>query len=181
MKMLEKSTPPVTTPIGGMMMSSTSDLTMVEKAAPMMTPTAMSMTLPRSANSLNSFSIAAVPRKTFRALSAGSLQLAMFGRQSKPVPVTALPVCNGRLNWYLVGGAPLLEGGSYGVGTARTRSSPLEDASPCHFHSSCRVRFRPCGRGVRAATRRDRLLALPAWLLSPGAGAPDRHGRARLL
>jgi hypothetical protein len=59
MKMLEKSTPPVTTPIGGMMMSSTSDLTMVEKAAPMITPTAMSITLPRSANSLNSFSIAA--------------------------------------------------------------------------------------------------------------------------
>jgi len=25
---------------------------------------------------------------------------------------TALPVCNGRLNWYLVGGAPLLEGGA---------------------------------------------------------------------
>ena len=54
MKMLQKSTPPVTTPIGGMMMSSTSDLTMVEKAAPMMMPTAMSTTLPRSANSLNS-------------------------------------------------------------------------------------------------------------------------------
>ena len=65
MKMLEKSTPPVTTPIGGMMMSSTSDLTMVEKAAPMMMPTAMSMTLPRSANSLNSFNIAAFPLKTF--------------------------------------------------------------------------------------------------------------------
>ena len=63
MNMLEKSTPPVRTPIGGMMMSSTSDLTMVEKAAPMMTPTAMSMTLPRSANSLNSFNIAGFPRK----------------------------------------------------------------------------------------------------------------------
>jgi hypothetical protein len=40
MKMLLKSTPPVMTPIGGMMMSSTSDLTIVEKAAPMMMPTA---------------------------------------------------------------------------------------------------------------------------------------------
>ena len=59
--MLEKSTPPVTTPMGGMTMSSTSDLTMVEKAAPMMMPTAMSTTLPRRANSLNSFSIAAPP------------------------------------------------------------------------------------------------------------------------
>jgi hypothetical protein len=33
---------------------------MVEKAAPMMIPTAMSTTLPLSANSLNSFSIAAL-------------------------------------------------------------------------------------------------------------------------
>src|SRR6478752_9033650 len=38
-------------------------LQMVENAAPMMMPTAMSMTLPRSANSLNSFSIAGCPRK----------------------------------------------------------------------------------------------------------------------
>src|SRR6476646_763925 len=43
-------------------------LQMVENAAPMMMPTAMSMTLPRSANSLNSFSIAASPHKTFKAL-----------------------------------------------------------------------------------------------------------------
>jgi hypothetical protein len=52
--------PPVMTPIGGMMMSSTSDFTMVEKAAPMMMPTAISTTLPLSANSLNSFSIGAL-------------------------------------------------------------------------------------------------------------------------
>jgi hypothetical protein len=58
--MLEKSMPPVMTPIGGMMMSSTSDFTMVEKAAPMMMPTAISTTLPLSANSLNSFSIGAL-------------------------------------------------------------------------------------------------------------------------
>src|SRR6476659_7611153 len=43
-------------------------LQMVENAAPMMMPTAMSMTLPRSAKSLNSFSIAASPHKTFKAL-----------------------------------------------------------------------------------------------------------------
>src|SRR5690606_303661 len=42
--------------MGGMMMSSTSDFTMVVKAAPMMMPTAMSSTLPLRANSLNSLS-----------------------------------------------------------------------------------------------------------------------------
>jgi hypothetical protein len=44
----------------GMTVSSTSDFTIVENAAPMMMPTAMSMTLPLSANSLNSFSIGAL-------------------------------------------------------------------------------------------------------------------------
>src|SRR5262249_37944569 len=68
-----------TTPIGGVMISSTSDLTMVEKAAPIMMPTAMSITLPRSANSLNSFRIAIACKLPF---SSGP-QLAMFGRQSK--------------------------------------------------------------------------------------------------
>src|SRR5579872_103289 len=41
----------------GVMMSPTSDCTMPLKAAPMITPTARSMTLPRSANFLNSSSI----------------------------------------------------------------------------------------------------------------------------
>ncbi len=40
--------------MGGMMMSFTSELTMLPNAAPMMTPTARSATLPRNANSLNS-------------------------------------------------------------------------------------------------------------------------------
>ena len=51
---LEKSTPPNNTPIGGMMTSLTSELTIFPKAAPMMIPTAMSTTLPRMANFLNS-------------------------------------------------------------------------------------------------------------------------------
>ena len=47
--------------MGGMITSATSDLTMVPKAAPMMMPMAMSSTLPRMANSLNSFSISVPP------------------------------------------------------------------------------------------------------------------------
>src|SRR5580765_8025707 len=58
---LVKSTLPVNMLIGGMMMSATSDATMVPNAAPMMMPTAMSITLPRIANSLNSFSITDPP------------------------------------------------------------------------------------------------------------------------
>ena len=50
----EKFTPPVSTPMAGMMMSLTSDVTILPKAAPMITPTAMSTTLPLMANSLNS-------------------------------------------------------------------------------------------------------------------------------
>src|SRR6476469_7642047 len=49
--------PPVTAPITGMIKSPTSEFTIPEKAAPMMTPTARSTTLPRSANFLNSSSI----------------------------------------------------------------------------------------------------------------------------
>src|SRR5512132_2777348 len=51
-----KSMPPIASPIGGMMMSLTSDVTTVPNAAPMMTPMARSRTLPRIANSLNSLS-----------------------------------------------------------------------------------------------------------------------------
>src|SRR4029077_18981165 len=45
----------------GMMMSPTSELTIPPKAAPMITPTAKSTTLPRMANSLNSLSIFPLP------------------------------------------------------------------------------------------------------------------------
>lgn len=41
--------------MGGMITSFTRDVTIVLNAAPMMIPTAMSTTLPRMANSLNSF------------------------------------------------------------------------------------------------------------------------------
>ncbi len=46
--------PPIASPIGGMMMSLTKELTIVVKAAPRMIPTARSTTLPRIANSRNS-------------------------------------------------------------------------------------------------------------------------------
>src|SRR6201992_501103 len=85
----EKSTPPNASPIGGMMMSLTSELTMPVKEAPMITPTARSTTLPRMANFLNSanrdmglasFEIA------LKANRAGSRQQAAVGS-----PDTALP------------------------------------------------------------------------------------------
>src|SRR5471032_511496 len=53
-KKLAKSTPPSAKPIGGMMTSLTSELTMPVKEAPMITPTARSTTVPRTANFLNS-------------------------------------------------------------------------------------------------------------------------------
>src|SRR5690606_19892101 len=52
--MSEKSTPPSSRPIGGMITLSTSEVTILPNAAPMTTPTARSTTLPRIANSLNS-------------------------------------------------------------------------------------------------------------------------------
>src|SRR6266487_2051248 len=57
MNLFEKSRPPVSRPIGGMMMSLTKEVIMEPKAAPMMTPTARSIALPLTANSLNSFHI----------------------------------------------------------------------------------------------------------------------------
>ncbi|MNC90501.1 hypothetical protein D3C83_66070 [compost metagenome] len=54
---LEKSTLPSRSPIGGMMTSLTSESTILPNAAPMMMPTAISTTLPRIANSLNSLSM----------------------------------------------------------------------------------------------------------------------------
>ena len=55
-----------------MMTSLTSELTIVPNAAPMMMPTAMSSTLPRMANSLNSLSMVAVLRRAASA-APGSL------------------------------------------------------------------------------------------------------------
>src|SRR5438874_3915320 len=48
--------PPTMTPITGMTMSATSDEMILPKAAPMITATARSTTLPLTANSRNSFS-----------------------------------------------------------------------------------------------------------------------------
>src|SRR5689334_1944916 len=55
MKRSAKFTPPMTLPIGGMMMSLTTEVTTLPKATPIITPTARSTTLPLRANSLNSF------------------------------------------------------------------------------------------------------------------------------
>src|SRR5438309_10479867 len=52
-----KFTLPIALPMGGMMMSLTIEVTILPNAPPMMMPTAMSTTLPRIANSLNSLTI----------------------------------------------------------------------------------------------------------------------------
>ena len=51
----EKSTPPIKSPIGGIMTSATSELTTLVITEPTMIPMAMSIALPRSAKSRNSF------------------------------------------------------------------------------------------------------------------------------
>src|SRR5580658_7148401 len=56
-KRFEKSTFPRMRPKGGIKMSPTSDVMIFPNDAPMMMPTAMSSTLPRIANSLNSLNI----------------------------------------------------------------------------------------------------------------------------
>ena len=50
------TSPPAMTLMSGLMMSFVSDVTIAVKAPPMMTPTAMSITLPRLMNSSNSLS-----------------------------------------------------------------------------------------------------------------------------
>src|SRR5690348_2069619 len=57
MNRLAKSTLPSSSPIGGMITSSTSEVTILPKAAPKMRPMARSTTLPRMAKSRNSLSI----------------------------------------------------------------------------------------------------------------------------
>ena len=52
-----KSTCPSSSPIGGMKIPSTSEVTILPKAAPITTATARSITLPRAMNSLNSLNM----------------------------------------------------------------------------------------------------------------------------
>src|SRR3954470_414024 len=60
----------------GMMISPTSEVTMPPKAAPMMTPTARSTTLPFMANSRNSFSMLSTPSRGLDETLAGSVDQA---------------------------------------------------------------------------------------------------------
>jgi hypothetical protein len=71
--------------MGGMITSLTNELTIVANAAPMMMPTAMSRTLPRMANSLNSFSMMALLRG-----GAGALRTQLVP-QSRVASVGARP------------------------------------------------------------------------------------------
>ena len=78
-----KSTPPITSPISGLTRSSTKEVTIAVNAAPIMMPTAISMTLPRAMNAfelvkhvvllmqLNSKRVNAVALLVCKAKSAG--------------------------------------------------------------------------------------------------------------
>jgi hypothetical protein len=68
-KRVEKSTLPSARPIGGMMISATSEVTILPNATPIMMPTALSRTFPRIAKALNSFSILPLGRNTGRGFS----------------------------------------------------------------------------------------------------------------
>ena len=57
MKKFDKSIPPISNPIGGIIMFSTNDDTIFPNAEPIITPIAMSIMFPRIAKSLNSFNI----------------------------------------------------------------------------------------------------------------------------
>jgi hypothetical protein len=73
---------PTTAAINGMTTSPTSESTILPNAAPMMTPTARSMTLPFTANSRNSRSMPiAVPPRT--------------GASMQDAPTGRLPACSG--------------------------------------------------------------------------------------
>src|SRR4030088_1554538 len=61
MNLLTRSMPPVNRLMTGMMRSATRESTIFPNAAPMITPTARSTTLPLTANSRNSFMIDMVP------------------------------------------------------------------------------------------------------------------------
>ena len=61
-----KSTFPSTRPMGGMITSATSELVIFPNAAPMITPTARSTTLPRAMNVLKALSMVTFPFRVFR-------------------------------------------------------------------------------------------------------------------
>ena len=78
--MLVKSVPPVARPTTGITMSVTSESTMRWKAAPMMMPTARSMTLPLAMNSRNSFSMRP-PTCDSTAVTIGEMPISLTPRQ----------------------------------------------------------------------------------------------------
>src|SRR5215831_10716482 len=96
MKNSLKSTPPRTRPIGGIRTSLTSEVTIPPNAAPMMTPTARSTTLPRMMNVLNSLSMGL---SLLACVRFEELQVGRSSRPSRgaPLSVSAVrPLYNGR-------------------------------------------------------------------------------------
>src|ERR1043166_4558169 len=84
MNRLAKSTWPRRSPIGGMMIPSTIDVTILPNAAPMTRPTARSMALPRAMNWRNSFHMAGSLERTGR-LRPDRVQRVMSQDEQRPV------------------------------------------------------------------------------------------------
>ena len=184
------------------MMSSTSDLTIVEKAAPMMMPTAMSTTLPRSANSLNSLqhcrsSLASVSEShhpaTFQRQWCPIQALALPARLQAPVPPLASRRAlrsGGQMPDHLAGQQPSLlpstGGTSYPASERPARSDPpahdrsAPAADPRH-QSLLAALLRRRGVIRRALAQPLRLPAFSARLLSAGARPAHLHRRRGVL
>src|SRR6185437_13758672 len=148
MKRSLKSTRARMSPKGGMTMSLTSDVTILPKAAPMMTPMARSTTLPRMANSRNSFHMASLP-KALRAADH------VAGRRCTQ---SAWPNCAQRQASAGPAESPTIAGGRYG------RRGHAE-GTPGRGGGSAPMTMQPAIR--RQAPRAARVLGaagLPAWM-----------------
>src|SRR6185295_11300252 len=113
MKRFWKSTPPRSSPIGGMRMSLTNEVTILPKAPPMITATARSITFPRATKSLNSLSIEAILSKVSaesQSVAADESCRAFGGAGVVPSPVWITVVRRDAVGQRLVGG-----GGSHEV------------------------------------------------------------------
>src|SRR5262245_28927945 len=169
MKRSEKSTCPSSWPIGGIITLSTRALTTLPNAAPMMTPTAMSTTLPLSANSRNSFS------------TTGSLLSALdrAWRRSYPIEMLRLRPRSALLLLALLAlgfasaaGATLASQGCCGMGAQAAATQP---EAPCASLAPAAC----CEERLPAASPRPEPAPALALALAPAPEpAPARAGAA---
>src|SRR2546430_672527 len=134
MKKSLKSTPPRSRPIGGIRTSLTSEVTILPNAAPMITPTARSTTLPRMMNVLNSLSMGLSPVRAARARgapswptrSAHTLQRAPGGARGAGETRPRGRLDERRVSAHALGGASLEAGRLRGLRLLH-RSDPVND------------------------------------------------------